>query len=96
MIMYTAALMRPSSHPPELKMLTNSTNSNIDIKEIKRRFSEVRSSQNQPVGVLTTNLAKWIEIRKDSLDQNDIALLEALGRALHLMEMEDKWQRCWE
>jgi hypothetical protein len=68
----------------------------MDIKEIKRQFTEASSAESLSLADVTTNLADWMASRLDILQKEDIALLVSLGSALHSVQMEHNWQRSWD
>jgi len=68
----------------------------MDIKEIKRQFSEVNSAESLCLSDVTSNLANWMASRLDILKSDDIALLVSLGSALHSVQMEHNWQNSWD
>ena len=68
----------------------------MDIDEIKRQFSAIGMGTSLSLAEVSTNLAQWMAQRANSLQAEDIALLCALGGAIHSAEMEQNWQRSWK
>jgi hypothetical protein len=68
----------------------------MDVKEIKRQFTEVSAAESPSLTDVTTHLADWMASRLDILKSDDIALLVSLGSALHSVQMEHNWQRSWD
>lgn len=68
----------------------------MDVKEIKRQFTEVSSAESVCLSEVTANLADWMASRLHILQGDDIALLVSLGSALHSVQMEQNWQRSWD
>ena len=68
----------------------------MDVKEIKRQFTQVSAAESLSLSDVTTNLAHWMASRLDILQTDDIALLVALGSALHAVQMEHNWQTSWD
>jgi hypothetical protein len=65
------------------------------MQEVKRQFSAVAHQAPPDLSDLTTCLADWIASRRSMLDHRDVELLVAVGSALHLIRMEQEWQRSW-